>query len=253
MFLFLPPSTIISRYSFAETNSIFAKITSDNTFFYSLPDENDANILFLLPRTYFVKLLSSEGENFYYAQYDDIFGYIKKSSVKPMNGVPKNPYATSNFRVFSLEGIGLYKKPSMKAEKLTDLPYLCQDLIYYGCLTGDHVVPDKSNTWYYAKFTDTSTFGYVYSVFCDKLPKFSENSETFDIISSPLFTEDYSNEELSPVAMTFIIIGVSLPCLIVLYLLVKPNMKSEKLTKPRPKLKAKRKHDYFEFDEGDLT
>lgn len=247
---FSPKTTFIAK---AESNPIYAKISYTNVYFYSLAENQEENKLFILPHTYFVKLLASENEDFYYAQYDEIFGYVLKTSVTPMNGIPSNPFATANFRVFSLEGIGLYKKASMNEEKLSFIPYLSEELIYYGTLQGQEVIPEKSNQWYFAKYATTSTFGYVYSVFCDKVPLIKENTETFEIIQSPLFTQVSSQQELSPISMTFIIIGVSLPCLIVLYLLVKPSMIRERLTKEKPKMKAKRNRDYFEFDEGDLN
>lgn len=252
IFIALPLSLSQSTAT-AESSPIYAKVSYNNVYLYSLPENKDENRLFMLPHTYFVKLLASEGEEFYYAQYDDIFGYVKKASVTPMNGTPVSPYATSSFRVFSLDGIGLYKYPSMQEEKIADIPYLSEELTFYGTMQGEEVIPEKSNQWYFAKYASSGTFGYVYSVFCDKLPQIEENTETFNVISSPLFTEEKASNELSPVAMTFIILGVSLPCLIVLYLLVKPTMIKEKLTKEKPKLRAKRNRDYFEFDESDLN
>ena len=252
--IFVVPYFPLSQKSAsAVENPIYAKIAYNNVYLYCLPENKDENRLFMLPYTYFVKLLSNEGDDFYYVQYEDIFGYIKKNSVTPMKGTPVCPYATSNFRVFSLDGIGLYDKPQIEEEKLADIPYLSQDLVYYGIMQGQEVIPEKSNQWYYAKYSTTGRFGYVYSVFCDKLAKIEENTESFDIISTPLFNEEKASKELTPVAMTFIILGVSLPCLIVLYLLIKPTMLTEKLTKERPKLRAKRRRDYFEFDESDLN
>lgn len=253
LFLFVPHSSNMTTQAQTEDSSIYAKIEYNNVYFFSLPENNDDSKLFMLPKSYFVKLLAGEGENFYYAQYDDIFGYVLKTSVTAMKGIPKSPYATTSFRVFSLEGIGLYKKPNISSEKMADIPYLSEQLTYYGTLQGQEVIPEKSNQWYYAKYSSSSKHGYVYSVFCDKLPLIAENTETFEIISQPLFVKDNSEESLSAVSMTFIIIGVSLPCLIVLYLLIKPTMLSQKITKASPKLKAKGNRDYFEFDESDLN
>ena len=252
-FSFWPVSQINSSNAQAISKPIYAKVIYNNVYFYALPEDKDEHRLFVIPTTYFVNILSKEGTDFYYAQYGDLFGYVKIASVTAMNGTPTNPFATHNFRVFSLDGIGLYQKPSMQNEKLDDIPYLSEELIYYGTMQGEEVIPDKSSDWYFAKYSSSNNYGYVYSVFCDKLPKIEENTETFDVISSPLFTEDSSSDTLSPTAMAFIIIVVILPCLIVLYLLVKPSMIKEKLNKERPKLRAKRNKDYYEFDEGDLT
>ncbi len=251
--LWTASSIASATFAEAESNPIYAKIEYTNAYFYSLPEDKESNKLFMLPYSYFVKLLANEGDNFYYAQYHEIFGYVKKAAVTPMQGIPQKPFATTTFRVFALQGLGLYNKPDMNEEKLADIPYLSDSLIFYGTLQGQEVIPDKSNQWYFAKCSQTSNFGYVYSVFCDQLNEIEENKETFPLITTPLFTPVPSSDEISPVAMTFIIIGVSLPCLIVFYLLVKPTMIKEKLTKAAPKLKARRNHDYFEFDEGDLN
>lgn len=249
-------SSILSTASistFAEPNPIYAKISYQNVYFYSLAEDQDSHRLFMLPYSYFVKLLANEGEAFYYAQYNDIFGYVKKSAVTPMQGIPQTPYATPSFRVFSMEGIGLYKKPSIYEEKIATIPYLTDSVVYYGSLQGQELIPDKSDQWFYAKYSSLDTFGYVYSVFCDKLALPPENTESFQPITTPLFSENEGSQPLSSVAMTFIIIGVSLPCLIVLCLLIKPAMLTEKITKSKPKLKARGNRDYFEFDESDLN
>ena len=253
VFLLLFPFAITERKAKADSTPIYAKIMYENVYFYSLPTDDEANKLFELPKTYFVLLHSKQSEDFYYAQYHDIFGYVKKQAVSAMKGIPEKPFAISSFRVFSLDGIGLYKLQNNKSEKLADIPYLSEELIYYGSISGQELIPNKSREWYYAKYTTTSCLGYVYSVFCDNLVKFEENNESFEQITSPLFTEEQLSSKLSTVSMTFIIIGVSLPCLVVLYLLVKPSMIKEKLTKQSPKLRAKGRNDYFEFDESDLN
>ncbi len=248
---FISPQ-ISEQKAFAKSTEIYAKITSNNIYFYSLAEEKEECKLFLLPASYFVLLLSAK-EDFYYAKYQDVFGYVKQSDVVPMRGVPSNPYAKASFRVFALDGLGLFKSPKMSAEKIATLPYLCDDFTFYGCINGEEAVPNKSNQWYFVKYSQSGKMGYVYSVFCDNFSTIPQNSETFEVISSPLFTEEEASAELSPVAMTFIVIGVSLPCLIVLYLLIKPNMYKEKLPKDKTQYKAKNGRDYFEFDESDLN
>lgn len=231
----------------------YAKIQNENAFFYSNPIDNNENMLFKLPNTYFVKLLDEENTNFYYCQYSDQYGYIKKSDVIVMDGTPINPYATSSFRIFSLEGIGLYSSPYFNEEnKLAEIPYLTDDLTFYGYKIGEQSIPEKSDVWYYCRLNTNSLYGYVYSVFCDQLTEIPVNNEYFSIINSPIFGNADSPKGLSSVAMTFIIIGVSLPCVIVIYLLVKPTLLKDKVLNNKPKLK-KRHGDYYEFDESDLN
>ena len=247
LFDFNPPKT-------KAENVIFAKIQTENSYMYSSPNDEDKNKLFILPITYFVKLFNEANENFYYCAYKDINGYVKKSNVTAMNGTPAHPYLEGLFRTFSLEGLGIYSLPQHNEDKRqATIPYLTDDLIYYGLMTGQELVPDKSDQWIYCKYNSNSEiYGYVYSVFCDKVPREVENLERFDILSNP-FGKTTRPKQLSSVAMGFIIAGVAIPCIIVLYLLVKPTLSKEKLNTIKPKFRAKRNHDYFEFDDSDLN
>lgn len=239
--------------SFAE-EVIYAKISDEEVYLYSTPSNNDKNRLFLLPSTYFVKLLNKANEEFYYCSYKDITGYVKQSEVVAMKGTPSSPYLEGLFRIISLEGLGLYSSPQLnESNLLATIPYLTDDLVYYGIMAGQELVPDNSNKWIYCKYNDESGIcGFVYSTFCDKVPKETINTESYEIIDHP-FASTTEPHELSSVAMGFIIIGVAVPCLIVLFLLVKPTMLKDKITTIKPKLRAKRNRDYFEFDDSDLN
>ena len=243
----------VFNFSNAAT-SYYAKVEEEGVFLYSNPQNGQENQIFELPMTYFVRIYENANENFYYCAYKDVYGYVKKSEVAVMGGTPEKPYVDAQFRVFSLEGLGLYSEPKLDSNlKVLDIPFLTDDLVYYGVLSGQEAIPEKGNTWIYCKYnSDKNSYGYVYSVFCDNLTKFSPNEEIFEIVETP-FPAKSDLGELTPVTMGFIIVGVSLPCLIVLYLLVRPSMQREKIEKPKTKMRAKKHKDYFEFDDGDLT
>lgn len=227
----------------------WAKVERADTYFYAIADESSP--LFVLPQSYFVKLTGIEN-NFYLAQYKDIKGYVKKEGVTPMDGTPTTPFFNTTFRTFLPGGTGLYAMPEIDEKyKITTIPYLYDNIIYYGQITG-YAIPDKSNAWYYCKY-ENENWGYVYSSFCDKLSFPPTNTESFTKLENLSFEPAPSASPLSSTAMTFIIIGVSLPCLIVLYLLMKPNMMTKKLPREKEKYKARRKRDYFEFDQSDLN
>lgn len=235
--------------------SIYAKVEKNGVYLYSKPNSNESNKLFELPNSYFVRLLKKENDEFFYCSYKDVNGYVKISEVIAMSGKPQNPFIEASFRVYLPEGIGLYSSPTYSDQyRQTTIPYLTDTLTYYGTITGQEAIPDKSSVWIYCKFSyDRITYGYVYSVFCDKLPSISTNNERFNIVDNPFFSSSQKSTELTSVAMGFILVGVSLPCLIVLYLLIRPTWAKEKVEKSKPKLRAKRNKDYFEFDESDLN
>ena len=162
-------SSFTATISFAETFTYYAKVNSDNIYFYSQPIDTDENRLFVIPQTYFVKLISYQDDNFYYAQYDNLFGYVRIDDVVAMNGVPTNPYATSEFRVFMPSGLGLYSKPCVESEnKITDVPFLCETVKFYGIKQGEQYIPDKSDSWFYCCYQgEKEYYGYLYSVFCE--------------------------------------------------------------------------------------
>lgn len=250
-------SSFTATISFAESYTYYAKVNSDNIYFYSQPIDSDDSRLFIIPRTYFVKLISYQDDNFYYAQYDNLFGYVRIGDVVVMNGVPTNPYATSEFRVFIPNGLGLYASPIADAEnKIVDVPYLCETIKFYGERQGEQYVPEKSDTWYYCCYQGESDYyGYLYSVFCDKVDTIVDNNQTFDIVDNPIFqTNPQSPSGLSTTAMILIIIGVSIPCLVVFYLLIKPTWAKDKVLNEKPKLARRKRHgDYFEFDDNELN
>ncbi len=235
----------------------YAKVTEDDIYLYSSPSSLSANQLFEIPKSYFLVIMA-EKEDFYYARYNDVYGYVRKSQVSVMDGTPQSPFYSTSFRVFSLGGLPLYSKPSSQSEMISQVPYLAENLVYYGKVTGEHLVPEKSSTWYFCKFTaEDGNFyqGYLYSVFCDKIEEdIPLNTETFPLITTPLFpTEPTELGGLSNTAKVLIIVGVSVPCAVILYLLIRPTLSHGQLSKEkRSPFKRKRKTDYFEFDESDL-
>ncbi|MBQ8443826.1 MAG: hypothetical protein IJX25_00520 [Clostridia bacterium] len=228
----------------------WAKVEGSGTLFYALPNEQSP--LFLIPQSYFVKLTGQE-DGFYIAQYKDLTGYVKKEEVSPMDGTPTTPYFNENFRTFIPSGTGLYALTQMDEQyKILTVPYLYENLVFYGSIPGETAIPDKSDVWHYCKYEEDN-YGYVYSSFCDKLSSPPTNSEIFTKLDDISFSSEESVTSLSPTAMAFIIVGVSLPCLIVLYLLMKPNMMKAKLPREKVKYKSSKRRDYFEFDQSDLS
>ncbi len=241
------------KCSFASASSIYAKIEQDGVYLYNSPKSEDDAKLFQLQNSYFVRLLENANDEFYYCAYKDVYGYVKKSEVVAMDGTPKTPFVEATFRIYATQGLGMYSSPSINNDNLKcTIPYLTDNLVYYGTIDGQQAIPEKSSTWIYCKYNyDASNYGFVYSVFCDKLPVITTNNERFNVISQPF--QNKTTKELTSVAMGFIIVGVSLPSLIVLYLLIKPTLIKDKLLNENSKFKRARRKDYFEFDEGDLT
>ena len=261
------------KTSYADT-TYFAKIEQSSVFIFSTPVQDDSSKIFELPITYFVELIKSENEEFYYCRYNDIYGYVLKSQVKPIKNIPQNPFLTNiSFRVFVPSGANLRESPYNNGAQnlIYSIPFLDSNISYYGVAYGEEEISKKGNVWYYCKYLsqNQSYIGYIYSPLCDCLSPITQNTETVEYLPTPpTFEEDSTKTSTSNVfstmsstTTTIIIIAVSLPCLLFIYLLFKPTKIAEesvsttsnttKTRKPRTKKKIKRlKHsDYFELDD----
>lgn len=105
IFPFAPPRPAVAN---AEGET-YACICTDTAFFYATKNEQSG--LFLLPQTYFVKILSNEGE---YCRieylYDSAYtkkltGYAKTNELTFVNFIPNEPYLCHVFEVrYTIDG-----------------------------------------------------------------------------------------------------------------------------------------------------
>lgn len=252
------------------SQTYYAQISTNQTYIYQEPQNSDNAKLFLLPKTYFVELLSSYDDKFFSARYDDVYGYVLKNQVKPILGVPQTPFLNDiNFRIFVPSGADLRATPynNGTVNLVYNVPFLDNNLAYYGIVQGEELISKKGKTWYYCKYyTDNLSYtGYVYAPLCDCLSTITENTEQVEFIdpSSMNFKDDILQSStdtfagLSQTATTIIIIAISLPCLLLIYLLFKPTRLAQDsqeqpvITSKNKKKKIKRlkNSDYFEFDD----
>ena len=260
---FSPKTSVI----FAE-NIYFGRVLGANVYLYSSPTEteNSSTKFFMLPITYFVQILGEENELFYKAEYNGIFGYIKKAEVSCINQTPKKPYASGvSFRVFTPSGANLRSSPNETSgigNLVTTIPFMCTNLEYFGQISGEEAISYKGDIWYYCKYVKDNKeyFGYVYSPLCDLLSNIPQNTEVFEYIT-PNFSQikqtetDISNYlSISKPRQVIIIIAICLPCIFIIYFLFKPTKiamqkPSNKKSKKEKKKISRLKHsDYYEFD-----
>lgn len=269
LFYYLLPFSSITRIANADA-TYFARIMDNQTYFYSQTEED--SVMFILPQSYFVELLSlSDNPLFYYARYNDLYGYVKKDLVKPITTTPITPFLTNiSFRVFVPSGANLRQTPynNGAVNLVCSIPFLETNLLYYGQVSGEESISKKGTTWYYCKYymNNLSYTGYVYAPLTDCLSEIQPNQEIHEYIEGELkFKDDISfntttnsMEGLSSTAQTIIIIAVSLPCLLFIYLLFKPTKMAENAIKTESKSRknsrkkkiSRLKHsDYYEFDD----
>ena len=141
------------------------------------------------------------------------------------------------------------------------------NLSYYGITYGEESIAKKGNIWYYCKYYVNNLYytGYLYSPLCDDLSPIVNNAEIVEYLTSPPVFEEETLETggnilegMSQTMQTILIVAVSLPCLLFIYLLFKPTrMAEEKATSSSNKTKSQKskykklKHsDYFELDDN---
>ena len=188
----------------------YACILSDS-FFYSAPDERRG--LFLLPKTYFVRLIEY-GEDYSKIEYltdenntKQLTGYAKTQTLTFVNFTPARPYLYYSFDVrYRIDG-----SEGEKEDFLTEITFTCA---YYG----DYKVGSET----YCYVLRGEEFGYV--------PKpttlsYEENTEYQDYLAtlspSSSSTAEHSDRASSP-AQIAILIALCLLVPVLAALVLKP-------------------------------
>lgn len=225
----------------SSTAPIYARIMNEDTYLYKSPYqlEDISNTYFCLPKTYFVQLLGEEN-GFYKANYLNFTGYVKKDNVQTIVGTPKTPYLENiNFRIYAELSRDMRSEPntySGSSSQVAYIPLYCRNLTYIGKISGETLIDNRTNVWYYCKYTaDKDYFGYVYSDFCDEMTKIAENTEQVTFTSEPNFSKpdlSITNTINTPTSNTIsiIIIALSIPSLIFVILLLKNSKLVKKHT-----------------------
>ena len=210
------------------------------------------NVFFILQPSYFVELIEDSNTAFYKAKYIDIEGYVKKNEVQVVAYPPQKPYADNiNFRVFNNSSQIMRTIPTSSGGSSTQvcyLPLFTQDVVFYGKIFGESAIPERTNIWYYCKYTlDKAYYGYIYSDGCDLMSEIPINTEECIYINSPDFSQPNQEAELSVIKKnernyTLIILLISIPVAIFLVMLIKSNI----ILKLNKKEKAKEVKLFFD-------
>ena len=234
---------------YADTfDTYYARIMYDDVYLYNEPIEVDsyANVMFCLPRTYFVELLGEANNDFYKVNYAQFTGYIKKDSVQTIIGTPITPYLDNiSFRVYSEQSCTLRSEPTSLGGSETQVAYIplySRNLTYYGTIKGEMYVDGRTDIWYYCKYTsDKDYYGYIYSEFCDgdDLMNMPLNTEEVTYTEAPDFSANTDTNATSlPIEdrTTYIVIAVlTIPALIFVFLMIKGGKIFSRETKKQNK------------------
>ncbi|MFQ6724224.1 MAG: hypothetical protein ACLRFE_02700, partial [Clostridia bacterium] len=132
-----------------------------------------------------------------------------------------------SFRVYSDLSRAMYDKPYANSNNPTlkvYLPLYCENLMYYGMIYGESAVEERTNIWYYCKYTTTGVCGYVYSDACDKMTNIIPNSEKLPYISEPQWHVNTASNQLISIdskPFKISIVLICIPFVIFIFLLFK--------------------------------
>ncbi len=207
----LPP--LSRRTTFAEPFlGDYACILQADTFFYSSPD--DSKGLFLLPKTYYVKLLDY-GSEYSRVEYladegvgKKVTGYVKTALLTFVDYLPKRPYFTYQFDLHYRIDEGLQNDDSF----LNEIKVTCA---YYG----DYNVGSKT----YCYVLRGDSFGYVPKPSSLTVPENSEYAEYLAALESASPAEDEKEKETpSSPAQVAILVALCLLVPVLAALILKP-------------------------------
>lgn len=221
----------IEAYAYSE-NFCYARVMTDDTYLYKTPTEDNelSNVMFILPKTYFVKATLTVG-NFAKVEYKDVTGYVKLNNIKFTSNIPINPYLNNiSFRVYSEVSRPLRTSPyaSTGASNLIMyMPLYTRDVEFYGTIQSEAVIELRTTTWYYIKYYgDEIIKGYCYSDGCDYMTEYSDNTEIVTYIDS--FEPNTEKNTDTPLKLgdektSVVIILLSIPALVFTIMVLKQS------------------------------
>lgn len=218
------------------TSFVYARVVTSNVYLYKTTNPISSNIYFEIPNTYFVLLIADFNDLFYKAQYRDVVGYVLKTDVVPVAETPENPYLEDySVYVFSSDGLNIMSTPNESAYLVTTTS-LYTPLSFYGEKSGFEKTQGRGDTWYFIKVNDT--FGYVYAGLCEDSNERTLNLEITTPIENPFLDNDnsylYNLVNLTPGLTILLVILVSIPSLILLFLMFRPILPEKYLKSKRP-------------------
>ena len=231
---------------------VYARVNGANTFLYSSPTFDDNNKLFLLEKTYFVKILN-ENTTYFKVKYFNVIGYVLSSEIEVVNGIPNKPYPENiTFNINSSLNTKIRTSTSMQGEDnvIAILPNSNCELGYIATSYGEESIKNLGPKWYYCFFTynnNSIVYGYVYAPLTENLTQIIPNTETFQTMEE--LAEEQVPQIISDKQNIVIIVLLCLPALLIFTLLLLPlNKKNKPNNSSNNKTTRKSNKDYYEID-----
>lgn len=213
----------------------YCRVMSENTILYRTPVESSeaTNVYFTLPATYFVQLISEYDELFLFVTYKDFSGYVLRDNVERVYSVPTTPYLDNiTFGVQGVANLVMRSEPNTSSEYIGTIPFNATDIEYFGAVRGELVNADLGDEWYYCRyksFEQGILTGYVYAPLTTNLTEILPNTEVVETEPSEAVNGDtIIAPELQSGSNWLLILGLTIPAIILLILVFRPSKRKHK-------------------------
>lgn len=215
-----------------QNTSGYAKILKNNVYLYKfLPLESAVDTkYFLLEQSYFVKVLNKESEDYFKVEYMNVKGYVKRTEIEFVEEMPEYPFPVNiTFDIYPLSSVELRSEPSTKGgigTILLTLPQNTKNIDYVGKISGEESSLSLGNIWYFCCYETpegNEINGYVYSPLTTNLSSITTSTENLTPVSVTDFVSLDSLLYLNISTESLILIVITLPILLILYLFIKPT------------------------------
>ena len=243
-------------YADVGTTPEFAKIDKD-TLLYKTSDITSAseeNVYFILPKTYFVEVLSSaESSSVCKVKYNDIVGFVETSAITKVDYTPALPHYFSYATLCDGYSTHIRSTPSSQTDsnKTSLLTPETQNILVLGWVYGNTPNDGVSKLWYYCKAQTSDTIvqvGYVYSERLTLENQFLPSTEEApNPVTTPTSGNNYTTDTdfapstASPTGLNkesaiILVIVFSIPILAIFLLLAIPSKRKNLTQKTDKKL-----------------
>ena len=207
-------------------------ISGENVSLYA--DTRKAPALFVLPKTYYVKVVELNYDGAYHkVEYNGIEGLVKINEVssKTVKGV-QDPYYTSQ-SVSAHISTHLYLHPSFADSADSGIAAYGKSLTYLGKISGEKGTYGTS-TWFAVLYSGNDVVYYIHSAMTENLdllekstpvhPNSASSSGTVDEEAAAAQNKDKGSSSVDTVRI-LLILGMFVPIVIILVVLFRPRRK----------------------------
>jgi len=228
--VFCVKTELIKETSVVNTSG-YAQVKSYDTFLRKYPSSDESCIMFLLEKSYFVKVLEQTNENFLKVKYLNFEGYVSKDSVEHILEIPTVCYL-ENITFDLLENANLRNLPLTSSTSKINCTIKAdtKNIEYIGKIAGEESIAGLGNIWYYCKYTSVNNvefYGYIYSPLTTNLSNIPKINETYTVVNINAVIPSESLLYLNINTKSMILIVLAIPAVIILILLFIPLKKRD--------------------------